>query len=144
MFFIIVVCFVWYLTDLSFALYHFAADCTDVYEDSDSDSHQSPSDILASPSKGGTGTATTPQKVKKLKKIKKPIPTLPSTMLDGFMVQHPNLKLWFGYIAERNRVFHKWRARAPRPWTDDGTVFVFLSQGGFRSRMALSSPDCWG
>lgn len=30
--------------------------------------------------------------------------------------------IWFRYIAERQRVFHRWFDRAPSPWTEDATI----------------------
>ena len=63
-------------------------------------------------------------KVKKAKKVKKvkSIPRLESTAVQGFAVQWPNVKLWFKYICERHRVYHKWLSRAPHPWTADAII----------------------
>ena len=33
-----------------------------------------------------------------------------------------NLRVWFTYIAERQRVFQKWLVNAPPPWTDDPII----------------------
>ena len=38
------------------------------------------------------------------------------------IVKEENLIIWFRYIAERQRVFHRWFDREPSPWTEDATI----------------------
>lgn len=60
------------------------------------------------------------KKTKKKKKKKKVIPQMvPVSTVQGHSVQWENIVLWFKYICERHRVYRKWLARAPHPWSED-------------------------